>query len=329
MSGPAVSVVIPTHNRFHLLPRAIDSVVAQTVADWEIVLVDDGSTDDTPALAERYATQLRERWVYLRGPRRGSSAARNRGIDAARAEFVAFLDSDDEFAPRKLERQLTLFRLQPQLGLVYSDFSFIDLAGAVHASVFEEKFPIARAAACRSVAPGLYVCTQPLFDTLIRGYFIATIVGMIRRTTLGSNIRFRENLSYAEEWLFFLEAARAAAAGFVDEPLSIHHFTAGSLARTDAQSNLARYTDVLRAILTQFPDLTRSQRAGVRANLAQASRQLAYGALKDQRPADALSHFATALRQQPRLRSVVELLHAATTMARPASAAHPQPHSAR
>ena len=102
MSEPTVSVIVPTYNRQPLLPRAIDSVVAQTFGDWEIVLVDDGSTDSTREMADRYSHQLGDRFVYIPQPNRGASAARNRGIDVCRGRFVAFLDSDDEFLPTKL-----------------------------------------------------------------------------------------------------------------------------------------------------------------------------------------------------------------------------------
>src|SRR3990172_9874024 len=175
MNRPTVSVVIPTYNRVALLPRALDSVVAQTFTDWEIVLVDDGSTDATSQLAADYARRLDDRFLYLEQQNNGCGKARNRGIDASRGRFVAFLDSDDEFAPTKLQRQLALFELRPELGFVYSDFAFVDLEGAFHPSAFDAKFPLARSVESDRVAPGLYVVGNRLFDRLIRGYFISII----------------------------------------------------------------------------------------------------------------------------------------------------------
>ncbi len=316
MSTPVVSVVIPTYNRSPLLPRAVQSVVAQSFTDWEIVLVDDGSTDDTPRLAQQYAGKLGDRWRYVRQQHRGGSAARNRGIDASRGQFIAFLDSDDEFAPNKLARQLELLEHWPDLGFVYSDFSFVDFDGVRHASAFDEKFPIARSVTRVVVAPALCECTG-LFDILLRGYFIATIVGLVRRSVLGCGIRFDERLSYAEEWLFFLRVARQTRAGYVDEPLSLHHYTAGSLARTDKQANVERYGDVLRAILRQFPDLSAAQRATVRANLSDASRQLGYRAAKEVRRGDAVRWFFEATCQRPTLTTVRELTRAILSLLRP------------
>lgn len=106
-----VSVIIPTYNRAQLLPRAIDSVLAQTVADrCDIVVVDDGSTDDTPAVAARYGDRIQ----YIRQPNRGAAAARNTGIRASDGEFVAFLDTDDEWRPDKTERQLEALHRWPE-----------------------------------------------------------------------------------------------------------------------------------------------------------------------------------------------------------------------
>ena len=101
---PTVSVVIPTYNRADLLPRAIDSVLDQTHDDLELVVVDDGSTDNTEAVVESY-DDPRVRYV-AHETNRGANVARNTGIEAADGEYVAFLDSDDEWRPRKLELQL-------------------------------------------------------------------------------------------------------------------------------------------------------------------------------------------------------------------------------
>ena len=102
MTGWGVSVVVPTYNRADLVCRALASVEAQTVPAAQIVVVDDGSTDGT---GERLARQF-PRVEVVRQPNRGVSAARNAGIAAARQRWIAFLDSDDEWLPEKLERQL-------------------------------------------------------------------------------------------------------------------------------------------------------------------------------------------------------------------------------
>jgi glycosyltransferase involved in cell wall biosynthesis len=103
---PKVSVIIPTFNRAQLLGEAIESVLTQKVSDVELLVIDDGSTDDTAAGLEAYGDRL----TVLRQPNRGVSSARNLGIDNARADLIAFLDSDDIWLPGKLSRQLAFFR---------------------------------------------------------------------------------------------------------------------------------------------------------------------------------------------------------------------------
>lgn len=277
MNRPLVSVIIPTYNRAALLPRAVESVAGQTLADWELIVVDDGSTDQTPKIAEGLAARFPHRFTYLQQVNGGASAARNRGIDAARGDFVAFLDSDDEFRRDKLEKQIDLFRRRPELGLVYSDYSLMDLEGCDVGRAFDAKFPNARLLPCQNVTPTARACVDSLFDHLVRGYFVSTITGMVRREVLGSRIRFCEKLSYAEEWLFFLDVSRATPAGFVDEPLSIHHYTSGSLSRANKRRNLVGMRELLREMKTRYHDATRSQRNSIRANLATVCRQLAQG----------------------------------------------------
>ncbi len=309
MNRPTVSVIIPTYNREALLPRALDSVIAQTVDDWEIVLVDDGSTDGTAQVAARYKSRLGQRLLHLHQENGGSSRARNFGIDASRGRFVAFLDSDDEFLPHKLERQLELFERCPELGLVYSDYSFVDLEGIRHYSVFDDLTGAARQVPHTTVAPRLCVCAD-LFDALVRDYFVATIVGLVRRGVLGSEIRFPADRAYAEEWLFYLRVARVCGAGYVDEPLCVHHHIPGSLARTDKRRNARRYRDLLRAIVDSFTDLTCGQRGAVHRNLAQACHQLGYDAYRSGQHRDALGHFADAFYYRPSARSISDAAQA-------------------
>src|SRR5438034_9298591 len=120
-----VSVIIPTYNYARYLAAAIESALAQTYAPLEIIVVDDGSTDDTLRILGAYGNRLR----VLRQANQGAGAARNAGIAAARGEYVAFLDSDDLWHPRKLELQLARFASDPDLGLVHCGVEVLDEQG--------------------------------------------------------------------------------------------------------------------------------------------------------------------------------------------------------
>ena len=264
---PVVSVVVPTYKRVDYLGRMIESVMAQTFEDWELIIVDGRSDDGTAALVGRYQVALGDRLVFIEEDNQGCCHARNTGIDAARGAFVALLDSDDEFLPTKLERQLELFHLRPELGLVYSDYAYITLDGAYHRSVFDTKGKLARTVPIETVAPGLCVCPPDFFDYLIRQYFIATIVGLVRREVLADDIRFLENDLYGGEWLFYLEIARRARVGYVDEPLCLHHWVDGSLSRTNKTRNMIYHRRLMKVMQRRFSDASPAAKAEMRTQL--------------------------------------------------------------
>jgi len=114
---PSISVIIPTYNRIETLPRAIESILVQTCLANELIIVDDGSTDGTSAWIGEHYPQIK----LIEQQNSGVSAARNRGIEAACGEWIALLDSDDEWLPKKLEKQLALLASEPESKLVHSD----------------------------------------------------------------------------------------------------------------------------------------------------------------------------------------------------------------
>lgn len=114
---PTVSVIIPTYNRAEFLRHAIESVLAQTYQDFELLALDDGSTDQTAALAAEYGDRL----TYLFQDNRGVSSARNHGIRQAAGELIALLDSDDRWLPDKLTRQVAVMTQQPELQLCHTE----------------------------------------------------------------------------------------------------------------------------------------------------------------------------------------------------------------
>lgn len=121
---PTVSVVVPVHNRISWAVEAVRSVLDQTYADFEVVVVDDGSTEDPTPL--RVAD---ERVRYVRQENRGASAARNLGLGLARGRYVAFLDADDLFVPGKLERQATVMEGRPDVAISHTSYLLMDHEG--------------------------------------------------------------------------------------------------------------------------------------------------------------------------------------------------------
>ncbi len=119
---PLVSIIIPTYNRRHYVGDAIDSGLAQTHARCEIIVIDDGSRDDTlPFLRENYGERIR----LISQENQGPGIARNRGIETARGEFIHFLDADDQLKPEKVAIGLDIFRQRPDIAVVYTHFQFV------------------------------------------------------------------------------------------------------------------------------------------------------------------------------------------------------------
>ncbi|NJR15065.1 MAG: glycosyltransferase [Calothrix sp. CSU_2_0] len=109
LSSPKISVIIPTYNRSHLIKDAIESVLNQTYQDFELIIIDDGSTDNTKEVLAEYG----ERLQYIYQENQGRSAARNHGLNLAKGEYIAFLDSDDVWFPDKLARQVPILKSAP------------------------------------------------------------------------------------------------------------------------------------------------------------------------------------------------------------------------
>ena len=112
-----LSIIIPTFNRCKLLNRALNSVFNQTYSDYEVIVIDDGSTDDTAKMLQKNFTHLR----YSYQSNHGVSTARNKGLELAKGEWVAFLDSDDEWLPQKLEKQISLLKAKPDYKICHTE----------------------------------------------------------------------------------------------------------------------------------------------------------------------------------------------------------------
>lgn len=141
---PLVSVLIPTYNRSSLIGNAIESVLAQTYENYEIIIIDDGSTDDTGAVVNKF-NSLRIKYIYQEN--KGRSAARNLAFNLSQGDYIAFLDSDDMFHPQKIELQVAHLESHPEYGMSYTSARVIDEQGKeiFRDDISEESCPYYRA----------------------------------------------------------------------------------------------------------------------------------------------------------------------------------------
>jgi hypothetical protein len=126
-ANPKVSIIIPTYNRPHYLPGALESALTQTYPNIEVLVVNDGSTDNTEQVLAPYMKQIR----YIKRENGGCAAAKNTGLELATGELITNLDDDDRILPEKIERQVEVFMQRPNLGLCATGVNFIDAAGQV------------------------------------------------------------------------------------------------------------------------------------------------------------------------------------------------------
>jgi glycosyltransferase involved in cell wall biosynthesis len=183
---PKVSVVIPAFNAERYLRETLDSVLAQTCRDLEVVVVDDGSTDATREIAASYGEPVR----CVPQANAGPSPARNRGIREARGEFVAFVDSDDLWLPEKLAEQMPLFDGEGRVGLVYCHGERIDADGS----------PIPTQTARKPTG-------RVFLDFLLRNHCPTSGV-VVRRECFERCGTFPEDFIWAEDWHLWLRIAR-------------------------------------------------------------------------------------------------------------------------
>ena len=162
---PSVSVIIPTYNRGWVLKEAVESVLAQDFGDYELIVVDDGSTDNSQEILQSYQQDL----IVLRQSNRGVSAARNRGIAEASGQLVAFLDSDDLWLPHKLSHQVGFFNTNPDAVIHQTQEIWIRNGVRVNPKKRHHKFSgmiFERSLALCLVSPSAVMIKKSVFDTV-------------------------------------------------------------------------------------------------------------------------------------------------------------------
>jgi glycosyltransferase involved in cell wall biosynthesis len=217
-SPPLVSVILPCFNAEATLERALTSVAEQDYPSIEVIAVDDGSSDRTPEiLAARTGPVMQA----IRLPQnRGAAAARNAGLAAARGDYVAFLDADDEWLPAKLSRQMAVIGARPNMTFVSCTARVLDAEGRIVEPPFADLLPEEPATAWKAL----------LADT-----FVWTPTVLARRSCLEQVKGFDESLVIAEDQDLWIRLALLGEVGFIDETLAIVHERPGSLSAADAR----------------------------------------------------------------------------------------------
>ena len=231
--APLVSVVMPVRDRAHCVARAIDGVLAQTYRNFELIVVDDGSTDGTADVVAGYGDAVK----LIRQPAGGPYQARNRGVAAARGELIALADSDDVWLPQKLEAQVPLMR-RPEVGLVFGDTVIEGDTGAA-------AWPAA-ATAFRASPPRRGRAAA----ALAWRNFVPTCTVLVRRSCLAEIGGFPAWSQLAADYLVWVRIALHHEIDYVDAPVCAYRFSAEGISFNLGRSLAARiglFVDALEA----------------------------------------------------------------------------------
>ena len=230
---PTVSVIIPFYNRVKWLREAVQSVFAQTYQDFEVILIDDGSSESLDELAELKDERIR----YVRQQNKGPAAARNIGLDLARGRYIAFLDADDIFLPMKLERQVSCMEENPDIMLSHTSYQLMSSDGKY----------------VRDVKAGRF--SGRVYPKIMVGCPIQTSNVMIRSEAILENLRFEEDARVGEDIILWTQIAKKSLILGIDEPLTsvrIH----GNNAAFDAQAQIIGTMNIIKYSIRRDPAIS-------------------------------------------------------------------------
>lgn len=230
---PQVSVILPTYNRLAYLPKAVGSVVDQTYHDWEMIIWDDGSSDGTGD----YCQSLNEpRIRYFWHENRGVAFARNQAIGHAKAEYLAFLDSDDEWLPEKLSVQVSLLDRYPDLDFVFSNFYNVNLDQKKSSIAFTEISGSLEKLVSEPVDGYLHI-KDKFLESIASENYIATDSVILRKSLIDEFGGFNETLRNGEDFeLWWRLGLAGVRMGYTDAILLKRHKAADNLSGQSIES---------------------------------------------------------------------------------------------
>jgi glycosyltransferase involved in cell wall biosynthesis len=275
---PTVSVIVPTYNTIAYLPDAIESILKQTFEDFEILLVNDGSTDSTAQWAEKL-TDPRIR--YIEQKNQGLSAARNTGIDLAQGRYIGLLDADDLWEPTKLEKQVALLDANPDIGMVHSWVTFMDGQGRSTGRIWKTQ------------AEGMAL------SQLLHRNDVAVLSVLVRRECFAKVGGFDPKLRSLEDWDMWLRLAVDYPIAVIKEPLAYYRQLPGSMSRNCKvmEASFKKVIDRHFALAPQSLQFLRDR------SYSSAYQCLAWKAIQSDRPDFDLAwaYYRSALRFHPRM----------------------------
>lgn len=274
---PLVSVVMASYNSVQFVPEAIRSVLGQTYANWELHIIDDGSTDDSVEAIQPFLQD--ERIRFYRQENQGQAVAKNRGLRAARGEFIAFLDADDFWSLDKLEKQLPAFESRPEAGLIHTNVMLISETGEPLGSP-------------QRTYPEGWISGHLLIENCVNG-----MASMLRRDCLGRVGLFDETLRMGIDYDLWLRISAQYQIAFIDEVTYYYRQWGGQMSHKYEQ-RMEHGIRIMEKFLRDHPGLVSRNtidEAWAHTFVSRGNSRFRV----DRRWRDALSDYALALQYQP------------------------------
>jgi glycosyltransferase involved in cell wall biosynthesis len=290
-AAPLITVVMPAYNASFFIVDAMRSVLDQDYPNIELIVVDDGSSDGTAAAAERFDDRVR----VVRQRNAGPAAARNRGLEAAKGDFIAFLDADDVWLPGKLTAQVRYLQDHPETGVVFGGFMLwhptVDGAFVPPPEPHNADGPLKLVAACSG-----WIYKDLLLDSVV-----CIITAMVRKSVLDAVGNFDESLRTGEDYDFWLRASRQFRADKLDRALACYRLHPGGTTKVPrAENNEYR---VLQKNLALYgstgPDNLAPTADALRARLFKLCFDHGYLHMRSGDPQVARNAFVTAIHHSP------------------------------
>lgn len=224
---PKVSVIVPSYNNARFLPQALESALSQTYRDFEVIIIDDGSTDDTREVVERYLKRDPGRTRYIYQDNRGLACARNAGIREARGALIALLDADDQWLPERLEETVKVIGADASVGLVHANITRVDEDGTMLETPRRDP---------RVLSGDIFV------HIFLRDAHIACPTVLFRRECCDRVGLFDENLARlgCEDRELWLRISRQYKIGYIDKVLALYRVNDKGMSRDKGKMMKAR-----------------------------------------------------------------------------------------
>lgn len=243
------SIIMPCFNHGHFVEDSVRSILGQTHADLELIIVDDCSSDDSWKVIESLAEEDNRIKLMRHERNSGASRSRNDGLRAARGEFIGFCDADDLWEPSKLEVQLDLLRKNLGYDVVYGNAAIVDESGSETGRRFSEIYPLpARASGW-------------LFPELVRRNFINIQTVLMRRECVARCGYFDEGIKWIEDWWYWVRLSRHCRFLYSSQLVAKYRIHSGSTNQVQRRGGCVNRFKVFKRMLHQFKDLPRPTRA--------------------------------------------------------------------